>query len=185
MPDEARRTGAAALDVLDGARLVPDLTAALRGCGTAVAFSRRPTDLRQESFDLPAIPGALGRAGKIALVFGRESTGLTAEEFALCPWRARIPCRDGLSLNLGQAAAVALHAFTAPKAGPPPKAKRPPVALDRLLSLWEHLEPRLAAAPRFTPARLRRVRQMLYRLPLDDDDFGMLYAVVKALGARS
>ena len=181
MPEPARRTGASALDVLDRARFAPDLSEALRGCASAVAFSRRPTDLRQAAFDLPAVPAALRGAGKVALVFGRESNGLTAEEFALCPYRARIPCRDGMSLNLGQAVAVALQCFTAPAAGPSAKPKRPAVALERMLSLWEYLEPRLAAAPRFTPARLRRVRQMFYRLPLDDDDFDMLYASMRAL----
>lgn len=179
MPDAARRTGSSAEAILASARFVPDLAAALKGCDSAVAFSRRPTSLRQASFDLPGVPAAL-RAGKIALVFGRESSGLTAAEFALCPWRARIPCEGTMSLNLGQAAAVALHAFTA-GATRAPEGEKTPVALDRMLSLWEFLEPRLKTAPRFTDARLQRTRQMLYRLPLDDDDFDMLYAVVRTL----
>ena len=146
-----------------------------------MAFSRRPSVLRQEEFVLPASPSKLNRAGRVALVFGRESNGLTREESALCPLLARIPCRDGVSLNLGQAVAVALFALTAPTEAPKAKAGRPAVSVDRMLGLWNFLEPRLTAAPRFTDGRLQRIRQMLYRLSLDDEDFDLLFAVMNEL----
>jgi tRNA/rRNA methyltransferase len=183
-PAEARRTGVAALDILDRVRVEPSLEAALRGCATAVAFSRRPSVLRQTEFELPDAPAALASAGRVALVFGRESNGLTREESAACPFLARIPCRDGVSLNLGQAAAVALFSLTArtePRAKKSPKKERPPVSVDQMLGLWDFLEPRLKAAPRFTEGRLQRIRQMLYRLHLDDEDFDLLFAVMNEL----
>ena len=183
LPGPARRTGVSAPKILDRTRLVPTLEEALDGCDTAVAFSRRPTSLRQVELTLPGGEAALPRAGRTALLFGRESTGLTKEESALCPYLARIPCRDGLSLNLGKAAAIALFALTAP-AGAPAKGKTiaaEGVALDRMLALWNFLEPRLAAAPRFTAGRLLRIRQMLYRLRLDDDDFDLLFGVMSEL----
>lgn len=183
IPPEARKTGVAAPEILDAARFEPDLAAALRGCETAIAFSRRPTTLRQEEFVLPSFPAGLGGRGRTALVFGRESNGLTREELALCPLLARIPCRGGVSLNLGQAVAVGLFALTAqaPRAAPDPKKARAEASVDRLLGLWDFLEPKLAAAPRFTAARLQRVRQMLYRLKLDDEDFDLLFAVLNEL----
>jgi TrmH family RNA methyltransferase len=183
LPPKARVTGVAAPEVLEGARLVPTLAEALRGCDAAIAFSRRPSVLRQKSFALPAVPAALKRPGRTALVFGRESNGLTREESALCPFLARIPCRGGVSLNLGQAVAVALFSLTAeaPRATGAPEAPRSGVALDRLLGLWDFLEPKLAAAPRFTARRLQRLRQMLYGLRLDDGDFDLLFAVMSEL----
>jgi tRNA/rRNA methyltransferase len=183
VPPEARKTGVAAPEILDAARFTPALSDALRGCETAIAFSRRPTTLRQAEFVLPVVPAGLGASGRTALVFGRESNGLTKEESALCPHLARIPGREGVSLNLGQAVAVALFALTAPATRAPVDAKklRPAVAVDRMLGLWDFLEPRLSAAPRFTPARLQRVRQMLYRLALDDEDFDLLFAVMSEL----
>jgi tRNA/rRNA methyltransferase len=183
IPPEARKTGVAAPEILDAARFVPTLAEALRGCETAIAFSRRPSTLRQAEFILPASPSGLGAAGRTALVFGRESNGLTREESALCPHLARIPCRGGVSLNLGQAVAVALFALTAPppRAEADPKKLRPEAAVDRLLGMWDFLEPKLSAAPRFTSARLQRVRQMLYRLRLDDEDFDLLFAVMGEL----
>jgi tRNA/rRNA methyltransferase len=180
-PEEARRTGVAALALLDSARVVATLSEALRGCATAVAFSRRPTVLRQEEFALPGAPAGLRAAGRVALVFGRESNGLTREESALCPYLARIPCREGVSLNLGQAAAVALFSLTVERSTGAAARPSAPVSVDRMLGLWDFLEPRLAAAPRFTAARLQRIRQMLYRLKLDDEDFDLLFAVMNEL----
>lgn len=183
IPAESRKTGVAAPEILDAARFEPDLAAALRGCATAVAFSRRPTTLRQEEFTLPSVPPGLGAEGRTALVFGRESNGLTREELALCPFLARIPAQKGVSLNLGQAVAVGLFALTAaaPKGAADPKKARPAATVDQLLGLWNFLEPKLGAAPRFTAARLQRIRQMLYRLRLDDEDFDLLFAVMSEL----
>jgi tRNA/rRNA methyltransferase len=183
VPAEARKTGVAAPEILDAARFEPDLAAALRGCAAAVAFSRRPTTLRQEEFVLPAVPPGLGASGKTALVFGRESNGLTREELALCPFMARIPAQKGVSLNLGQAVAVGLFALTAPepRGSADPKKARPAATVDQMLGLWNFLEPKLAAAPRFTAARMQRIRQMLYRLRLDDEDFDLLFAVMSEL----
>lgn len=183
IPSKTRVTGVASPEILDKARLVPTLAEALRGCDAAIAFSRRPSVLRQESFTLPEVPISLKPTGRTALVFGRESNGLTREESALCPLLARIPCRGGVSLNLGQAVAVALFSLTAtepdPVADPGPPGSA--VSLDRLLGLWDFLQPRLSAAPRFTAGRLQRVRQMLYGLNLDDRDFDLLFAVMSEL----
>jgi TrmH family RNA methyltransferase len=179
MPAQAHITGTSAPDVLGGARLMDDLSAALRGCATAVAFSRRPTALRQEEFTLPAMPRALNAKGRVALVFGRESAGLTRAESALCPHLARIPCRNGVSLNLGQAVAVALFSLTAPVPERSPENKAP--SLDRMLALWDYVQPRLAASAKFTEARQRRIRQMFYRLRLDETDFDLLFFVMKGL----
>lgn len=178
VPPKARVTGVAALDILDAAAVAPSLSDALRGCETAIAFSRRPTTLRQESFTLPEAP-ALKRTAKTALVFGRESNGLTREEAALCPFLARIPSG---SLNLSQAVAVALFSLTAAEqAKEEAKPAREEVGVDRMLGLWDFLEPKLKAAPRFTDGRLQRLRQMLYGLRLDDRDFDLLFAVMNEL----
>ena len=165
--------------LLAAARFEPDLAAALRGCDTAVAFSRRPTALRQDEFTLPALPAALNLSGRTALVFGRESTGLTRAESALCPHLARIPCQNGVSLNLGQAVAVALFSLTATDREHAEEA--PAASLDRMMALWDYVHPKLAASPRFTEARQRRIRQMFYRMKLNADDLDTLFSVMKTL----
>ena len=179
MPAEAHVTGVCATEILEGARFVKDLAAALRGCDTAVAFSRRPTALRQNEFTLPNIPADMSLMGRAALVFGRESKGLTRAETALCPFLARIPSENGVSLNLGQAVAVALFSLTATNGELTKNA--PTASLDRMLALWEYVHPKLAASPRLTEVRLRRIRQMFYRMKLNDNDFDTLFSVMKAL----
>ncbi|PIR18726.1 MAG: hypothetical protein COV48_05980 [Elusimicrobia bacterium CG11_big_fil_rev_8_21_14_0_20_64_6] len=179
LPDEARITGVRAPEVLDGVRFEKDLAGALRGCETAIAFSRRPTALRQAEFALPAVPAALSFKGRTAIVFGRESTGLTRAESAVCPHLARIPCENGVSLNLGQAVAVALFSLTA--SHPVRTEQAPAASLDRMTALWDYVQPRIAALPRFTEERQRRVRQLLYRMKLDDTDVDVLFSVMKGL----
>lgn len=177
VPAEAFVTGVSAPEVLKGAALVPVLADALRGCDGAVAFSRRPSALKQKEFVLPDAPSL---PGKTALVFGRESSGLTREETAQCPYLARIPCRNGVSLNLGQAVAVALFALTA-KGGTAKPVAAEAASMDRLLTLWDFLEPRLKKAPRFTAPRLRRARQLIYGLGLDDPGASLLISVMKEI----
>lgn len=182
LPAEARVTGVSAPEILDGVRFEERLEDALKGCTTAVAFSRRPTALRQDEFTLPAVPKTLNLEGRTALVFGRESKGLTRAESALCPYLARIPCENGVSLNLGQAVAVALFSLTASTAtnGVLPQ-KAPTASLDRMSALWDFVHPKLAASPRFTGERQQRIRQLLFRLQLNDDDCDTLFSVLKGI----
>ncbi len=50
------------------------------------------------------------RAAKVALVFGRESRGLTNKELEMCNYLVRIPTDDGFSsLNLASAVLILLH----------------------------------------------------------------------------
>lgn len=179
MPAEAGVTGACAPEILDAVRFEEDLAGALRGCATAIAFSRRPTALRQDEFTLPGIPSSVNLEGKAALVFGRESKGLTRAEAALCPYLARIPCKNGVSLNLGQAVAVALFALTATDREHTEKA--PTASMDRMTALWDFVRSKLAASPRFTQARQQRIRQVLHRMKLNDEDLDTMFSVMKSL----
>lgn len=182
LPAEARVTGVSAPEILDGVTFENDLAGALKGCATAIAFSRRPTDLRQDEFTLPGIPPSLNLAGRTALVFGRESKGLTRAETALCPYLARIPCQNGVSLNLGQAVAVALFSLTDRTATDGVSAERAATAsLERMTAMWEFIHPKLAASPRLSEEREQRMRQMLFRLHLNDDDFDMLFSIMKGI----
>lgn len=180
LPEEAWVTGVSAAAILDKVRFAPSIEAALRGCRTALAFSRRPTDLRQTKFVLPDVPASLDD-GRVALVFGRESSGLTREESALCPFLVRIPCSNGLSLNLGQAVSVALFSLTCLKGAASSGPASATASLDKMGALWNFLEPRLSPLPRFNAERLQRARQMLFRMALDDQDVDVLFSVMKGL----
>jgi tRNA/rRNA methyltransferase len=46
---------------------------------------------------------------QVALMFGSEKRGLLKDELSHCHWLLRIPTREGVSMNLGQAVAVCLY----------------------------------------------------------------------------
>ena len=106
------RTAWGASDVLEQARVFPDLEAALAGVAMAVALTGRRhagapvADVREAA---AAIAG-LGREETAALVFGPETTGLTNDEIATCGRSATIPAHPGQpSFNLSHAVAIAAY----------------------------------------------------------------------------
>lgn len=73
-------------------------TTSMRGRTTPVSFS--PKSLAEKF-------ASLGDAQVLALVFGREDSGLTREELALCQHTAAIPANDRFpTMNLAQSACV-------------------------------------------------------------------------------
>lgn len=101
-------------DILRNARTFTDLASALANVDFSIATGARrrlekddyltPSECRQV---LAEKPGSLQRA---AIVFGRESSGLTGDEIALCDAATRIPlAHPQPSLNLAQA--VMLYAW--------------------------------------------------------------------------
>ncbi len=110
-PDEtsyARSSGAA--DVLDGARVVSSLDEALADCVMVMGTSARG---RKVPWPVIPPPEAARKAheatagGDVALVFGRENSGLTNEELQRCHFHIHIPSNpDYSSLNLAMAVQV-------------------------------------------------------------------------------
>src|SRR5205085_10998989 len=91
---EAASMASGALDVLEGARVFATLEAALADVVHAVGFSARPRDLSHAVQGLrEAAPAILARAaeGRIALVFGNETYGLSNEELSRCQAFVSIP----------------------------------------------------------------------------------------------
>jgi tRNA/rRNA methyltransferase len=93
--------------VLEGAAIHPTLEAALAEVGLAVATTRRVGKYRRpaitpEEFANDVAPLTAGN--DVAVVFGREDSGLTQTELGLCQWLVTIPASESFpSLNLAQA----------------------------------------------------------------------------------
>jgi TrmH family RNA methyltransferase len=109
---ECWRTAWGAQDVLENAGVFPDLLEALRGTTLAVGFTgrsvsgARPVDVRDTAEEIASLRGE----DDAALVFGPETSGLTAAELARCGRRARIPSHPAQpSFNLSHAVAIALY----------------------------------------------------------------------------
>jgi TrmH family RNA methyltransferase len=109
---ECWRTAWGAQDLLESARVFPDLASALEGTALTVGLTGRrgpgpaPVDIRDAAQEI----STLGREEKAALVFGPETSGLSNEDLARCGRRARIPSHpDQPSFNLSHAVAIAIY----------------------------------------------------------------------------
>lgn len=100
-------------NILDSANIYDDLPSALEDIEAAWATSARAGrnhSVTRALVPLKDLPNPTTLEGKIALVFGRESSGLTNEELGLCELAFTIPTSEGYpSLNLSHAVAVVLH----------------------------------------------------------------------------
>jgi tRNA/rRNA methyltransferase len=113
---EARNLAYGAWDVLDAARparslleAVGDSTFVAGATGRALPEAWTPRRLGEEA-------EAKTRGGRLSVVFGPESSGLTNQELSLCHVRVRIPTsEEHPSLNLAQAVlVVAYELYVAP-----------------------------------------------------------------------
>ena len=104
-------------DILDNARVFEDLGSAMADIDlawAATARGGRNHSVTRALVPLSELPDPNSLDGRVALVFGRESTGLFNEELALCDLAFTIPSsKDYPSLNLSHAVSIVLyHLFT-------------------------------------------------------------------------
>lgn len=105
--DNAIALAAGASDVLVNARIVPTLDDAIADCGLVIGTSARSRTLSWPMLD----PREAGEKlvtervkHPVALVFGRERTGLTNDELQKCHYHVAIPANpEYSSLNLAMA----------------------------------------------------------------------------------
>ncbi|WP_447556569.1 RNA methyltransferase [Vreelandella sp. EE22] len=109
--EEATRLAAGATDVLENARVVKNLNEAVNDCVQVVGASARLRSLPLPHFDEPdtmAQDVVLNAAqAPVALVFGRERSGLTNDEIRECTHQVSIPANPEYGiLNLSQAVQI-------------------------------------------------------------------------------
>jgi len=102
-------------DILDSAGIFKDLGSALEDTDVAWAATARSggnLSVTRALVPLHELPDPTSLDGRIALVFGRESSGLTNEEIGLCDVSFTIPTADEYpSMNLSHAVTVVLYHF--------------------------------------------------------------------------
>lgn len=109
--EEATRMSVHAIDLLQSAKIVPDLPTALAGCTRVIATTAReraiPTLLETPR---QALPWLVDSAQPTALIFGREDSGLNNAELNYATRYVRIPIgSEYSSLNLAQAVGVCAY----------------------------------------------------------------------------
>lgn len=117
-PTRFNRRAAAAMavhagDVLDSARVYPNLVEALNDRTLTVGTTCRPGPYRSSAKALREMAAELAlasRLNKVAIIFGPEDSGLTNQELKLCHRLLTIPTApDYRSINLAQAVMIVAY----------------------------------------------------------------------------
>ena len=177
--------------VLDTARVVPTLAAALAGTQSSIGFSARPRALAGRVQTVrAAAAAAIGDAtsAEVALVFGTEMSGLSNNDLAQCTSVATIAANpDYSSLNL--AAAVQIVAWEMRVAALGDRvwdAPRFAVAThDDIATLLDHAERTLIALRFLDPRRPRRLlprlRRLFARAGLEREEVNILRGILSRI----
>ncbi len=173
----------------------PTLKDAMSGCHTVIGFSRRTGEWRVPSVTVAGIPALAQEGHRVALVFGNEETGLSAEELSLCTHLCSLSTSDVLpSLNLSHAVAVVASRLFDDMSGPsgPVKAKKvaPVEELEGLISHWREFLIDIGLNVGGNPDRMmRRIRKILQRSSLASHEVNLFRGVLSkaqvALGLKS
>ena len=167
---QAEALASGALDVLQAARLFATVEEALGDVVHAVGFSARARDLSHPVRALrDAAPDILARAreGRVALVFGNETYGLSNEELARCQSLANIPANPAYaSLNLAAAVQVACYelASTAAIFAPTTEPRRNLATVQEIEGFHAQLEEAMVASGFLDPAQPKRLMERMRRL---------------------
>ncbi len=193
--EEATARAVSAVDILERAEVVPSLDQAVADCTLVVGTTARerhigPPVMLPRAFCEQA--AELAGPGEVALVFGRERTGLSNEEVDLCQRLVRIPTQEAFaSLNL--AAAVQIMAYewiqSVASAPQPRPGRYRPANSEELEGHMKHLQQVIEETGFFAgknqEAIVRRLRRIYARTQLDTNEInilrGLLSQVQKAL----
>lgn len=190
--EEAIWRAVSAADVLDQARVVPDIDSALAGARLVVGASARQRripwpvlDARRAAADI----AATAAVGEVAVLFGREDNGLSNDELMRCNLHLAIPTSAAYSsLNLAMAVQVVcyeLHMLRAAGELPAQADARwdaPPATDADMQRFYTHLEETLVQIGFLDPAAPRqlmpRLRRLYGRLRLDEMELNILRGIL-------
>jgi len=194
--DQAVWRSAGAADVLDNAVVVNTLDEALEGCNLVVGTSARERRIPWPLLDPRQCGESVWQEAnqhQVAIVFGREDSGLTNEELHKCNYHVHIPSNpDYSSLNLATAVQVICYevrmTYLQAEEGrilPPTHWDMPPVEAQSLETFYSHLEDALVELdfldrdnPKQTMTRLRR---LFNRVRMDQMELNILRGVLTAM----
>ncbi|MCB1757050.1 MAG: RNA methyltransferase [Gammaproteobacteria bacterium] len=188
---EARARASGADDILDNASVCETLAQALTGCTLVFGTSSRARAMAWEDCTIRQAAESLAGeppAGRVAFVFGRERSGLTNDELALCHRRVHIPA-DAAFPSLNLAAAVQLVTYELRMSGEMPTglpgsdSPEPAVAED-MERFYTHLQATLEGLAFLDPDNprllMRRLRRFYNRSRPDASELRILRGILSA-----
>ncbi|ERP39211.1 RNA methyltransferase [Chitinivibrio alkaliphilus] len=182
---EAYITGVSARPILSSARVYKSLLDAVADCTTVIGFSRRTFKEGPRKRTLAELQKSLICRETSALVFGRESCGLTREEMLCCHLLCTIPSAPAMSYNLGQAAAIALYSLSygAEQAEPVYASSTEPAPThgeeESLFKFLAHAVPNDI----FTKGqRADNMRRIIHKMGCTRDELHLFMGLLKSIG---
>ena len=195
---EATARAAGADDILGSAVVCDSLEEALQGCVTVVASTARPRSISHSVFTpreyAPKLSEML-KLGPVALVFGRESSGLSNEELEYCNVILQIPTNpDFSSLNVASAIQILCYEFiqllqadVGEKADTDVNSEEKIrlATADEMTYLYDHLEQSMIDVGFLNPDQprklMRRLKSLFNRAHLDENEVSILRGFLAAI----
>lgn len=188
---DATVRAAGADDLLAKAVIVEDLASAITDCQMVFASSARSRSL---SWPLCTPKECAERIAKtqeqsIAIVFGRESSGLSNEELALCNYHLHIPTKKNFSsLNLAAAVQVVCYELYLAHGVENPVVQQSdasPANAEQLAGLFEHLETVLIKIDFLDHKQpkllMQRLQRLFNRAGLEETEINILRGILSAV----
>ena len=186
----ARATGAD--DVLIASELYDSLEEAVKDCKLVIATSARNRNIEWPIFSPEQAAAKMIEQAqqdvKAALVFGRESSGLSNVELECCNAMLQIPTNpDFSSLNLASAVQIVcyeLRKIVANEEKPDAAKVMDTVTVEQMNMLYEHLEETMIDLGYLDPENprhlMRRLKRLFNRAQLDVNEYNILRGILTA-----
>jgi TrmH family RNA methyltransferase len=189
----ARASGAD--DILAAARVHQNFPEAISDCHFVFGTSTRsrsipwplytPAKAAEQTWDL-IVEGA-----RVAIVFGRESSGLANEELELCNAMIKIPTNPEFSsLNIASAVQIISYEIRKKMLESEPQleqesAKTPQASVEQIQQLYDHLQQCLTDIGYFDPEKprrlMRRLKRVINRSQIDANEYNIVRGILSAI----
>jgi len=187
----ARASGAD--DVLRSASVYPSLQTAIADCQIVLGASARDRTISWPSLTARQCANkwvcTTEPAPNIALVFGRENSGLKNHELDLCHFLLRIPCNaEYSSLNLAAAVQVVCYELFVASGQEQvsvigDRDEAPLATAEQMEAFYVHLQQTMADIGFLHPERsksiMRRLRRIFNRVQLDTKELDILRGILR------
>jgi len=193
---KARAMASSATDILHKAKVVNSLDEALVGCGLVFGASARLRSIAWATVDprqCAEMVASASTQNQIALVMGREDSGLTNEELERCNYLVHIPANpDYSSLNLAMAVQVLAYEIRMQALEDSEAGTEDDFGLDEfrvatadeMEGLYAHFASALEKLDFYDPANprqlMRRLRRLFNRSRVDTMELNILRGILSA-----
>jgi len=192
---EASARASGAEDLLSSAQVFESLDDALGGCRLVIGASARLRTVEWPQL----IPRACAeqawaeaQQGDVAILFGRESSGLRNKELDRCQYLVHIPANEAYSsLNIAQAVQVIsyeLHMASLAELASVASVSESVATADELEGFFSHLNQAMEdigfSDPRQSEKLQRRLRRLFYRAQMDVEEVNILRGILSAAQGR-